>query len=154
MKIIKNFVVLAIFSTSFSPCFADISKIFTPFPGVRAVVEIKGSTLVWRLFDGNKVKQRVLNLDTEKTLNLEIGSYDFSGRLGFLVSHIDDGMGVYEVVRVFTFSQSVDDFIERFPSCGDEFFNLKVDRKRRYLVSNYWDKNVAKICNTRLLISR
>ncbi|QVN20800.1 hypothetical protein [Burkholderia pyrrocinia] len=154
MKIVKIIVTVAALTISFLTCAADISKTFAPSQGVVAVVEIKGLNLVWRLSGKNGIRQGEVGLDTENPSSIEIGSYDFSGRLGFLVSHTDDGKGTYEVDRVFTFSPLFNEFVERFPSCGDEFANLRVDKKRRYLVSTYWDKNVPKRCITRLPIER
>ncbi|WP_141723429.1 hypothetical protein [Burkholderia sp. A2] len=132
----------------------DFSKTFSPYPDVVAVVKIKGDSLVWELSGGGGVKRGVVNLDAEKTLNIEVDSYDFSGQQGFRVSHIDDGKGVYSVDRVFTFHSSSYEFVERFPSCGDGFFNLRVDKVRRYLVSTYWSHNYPKKCITRLSILR
>ena len=154
MRVIKIFVTVAVLATSFLTYAADTSKIFSPSPGVVAVVEIKGLNLVWRLSGKNGVRQGEVSLDAENPSSIAIGSYDFSGRLGFLVSHTDDGKGTYEVDRVFTFSKLFNEFVERFPSCGDEFANLRVDKKRRYLVSTYWDGNVPKRCVTRLSIER
>lgn len=145
---------LAAFAVSFLAYAADISKVFTPSPGVVAVVEIQGPDLVWRLFGTKGGRHGKVNLDTEKSLNIKIGSYYFSGRLGFWVSHMDDGMGVYEIDGIFKYSPSSNDFVERFPSCGDEFVNLRVDEKRRYLVSTYWNRNIPKRCVTRLSIER
>jgi len=79
-----------------------------------------------------------------------VDSYDFSGRLGFSVWYLDDGMGTYTIHRVFTFSPSTNEFEERSPQCGDEFLNLRVDRKKHRLISAYFDKNVSKFCITRL----
>jgi hypothetical protein len=154
MRIIDIFLAAAILVISFSTCAADISEAFAPSPGIKAVVEIKGADLAWKVYGKRGGKQGEVNLDTEKTPHVEIGSYDFSGRLGFLVSHMDDGMGTYEVNRVFTFSPSTNEFVERVPSCGDEFVNLRVDKKRRHLISTYWDQNIPKICVTRLSIEK
>ncbi|UXU91936.1 hypothetical protein [Burkholderia sp. S-53] len=154
MTFIRILLVLVALAISFLTFAADFSKRFMPSPGAVAVVEIKGSNLVWRLFGKNGIKQGEVSVDTEKPPIIEIDSYDFSGRLGFSVSHIDDGMGAYEVDRVFTFSPSSNEFVERFPSCGDEFANLWVDKKRRYLVSTYWDQGVPKRCITKLSIAR
>ncbi|WP_213301399.1 hypothetical protein [Paraburkholderia sacchari] len=145
---------MTMLTVSFFVQAADVSKTFTPSPGIVAVIEIKDSNLTWKLSGKNGARQGEVSLDTEKTSSIEIGSYDFSGRLGFLVLHIDDGMGTYEVYRVFTFSPSSNEFVERFPSCGDEFDNLKVDKKRRYLTSTYWDRNIPKRCVTRLTIEK
>lgn len=118
------------------------------------MISIDGRNLVWSLTGGNAGGRGGVSFDTEKPLSLEIGSYDFSGRLGFLVSYIDDGMGVYEISRVFTFSPSSYVFVERFPSCGDEFVNLKVDGRSHLLISTYWDKNIPKRCITRLSVEK
>lgn len=154
MKIVKILIALAILATSLSAVAVDISKTFTPSAGVKAVIEIKGSNLVWKLSRREGVKHGEVDLETENIPSIEIGSYDFSGRLGFLVSHLDDGMGTYEVDRVFTFSPSANEFVERFPSCGDGFVNLRVDKKRRRLISTYWDQNIPKLCATRLSIEK
>ncbi|KAB0639606.1 hypothetical protein [Burkholderia stagnalis] len=154
MRVIAVWVATTVFSISFQAYAADISKTFVPSPGAVAVVQIKGSNLIWKLSGKDGVRQGGVNLDTVKKPNIEIDSYDFSGRLGFRVSHIDDGMGTYEIDRIFTFSPSSNKFMERFPSCGDEFVNVRVDKKRRYLVSTYWNNNIPKRCITRLPFSR
>jgi len=154
MRGVRVLVAVAAFAVSFISCAADISKTFVPSPGVVAEVKIRGSDLFWRLSGERGVREGEVNIDTEKSLNIKIGGYDFSGRLGFSVSHVDDGMGVYEINRVFTFSPSSNEFVERFPGCGDEFVNLKIDERGRYLVSTYWERNIPKKCVTRLKIER
>ncbi|MCU9956988.1 hypothetical protein OEJ37_26870 [Burkholderia sp. BKH01] len=154
MRVIRILVTVVMFAIPFLAYAAGFSKIFTPSPGVTAVVDVRDLNLVWRLSGRNGINQGEVAFNAETPLSIEVGSYDFSGRLGFLVSHTDDGKGAYEVDRVFTFSPLFNEFVERFPSCGDEFANLRVDKKRRYLVSTYWDKNVPKRCITRLSIER
>ncbi|WP_155626393.1 hypothetical protein [Burkholderia diffusa] len=154
MNGIKILLAVAVFAISPLSYASEISKTFTPSPGVSAVVRIRGSELIWRLCGKIGVNQGRVNLDTEKPLNIKVGSYDFSGRLGFWVSHTDDGMGTYEVDRVFTFSPSSNEFVERFPACGDGFVNLEVDKNGRYLISTYWEWNVPKRCFTRLKIEK
>ncbi|WP_174911896.1 hypothetical protein [Burkholderia lata] len=154
MKGIRVLVAMVAHIVSFASYAADISKIFAPAPGVVAEVEIRGSDLVWMLSGEGGVRRGRVNVDAEKPLNIKIGSYDFSGRLGFLVSHVDDGMGVYEIGRVFTFSPSSNEFVERFPACGDEFVNINVSKRGRYLVSTYWKRGVPKRCITRLKIEK
>ncbi|MFB5154314.1 hypothetical protein WJH60_32505 [Burkholderia orbicola] len=154
MKGIRVLVAVAALIVSFNLCATDISKTFTPSPGVVAEVKIRGSDLVWTLSGEGGVNRGWVNIDTEKPLNIKIGSYDFSGRLGFWVSHVDDGMGVYEIDRIFTFSPSSSEFVERFPACGDEFVNLKIIKRGRYLVSTYWEQGVPRRCVTRLKIER
>ncbi|MEF9438853.1 hypothetical protein OWS73_02450 [Burkholderia sp. 1B3(2022)] len=152
MMAIKGLAAVVMLVASFFLYAGDISKTFSPSPGIVSVIKIKGDSLVWQLSGRGGVKRAVVNCDTEKPLNIEVDSYDFSGRLGFRVSHIDDGKGVYSVDRVFTFSSLSYEFVEKFPSCGDGFFNLEVDKRRRYLVSTYWSDNSPKKCITRLSI--
>jgi len=154
MKITRGLVVAMIFGMPVSS-YADVfSKTFAPSPGVVAVLKINGKNLSWKSSEKSSVKQGEVTFDAGNPLDIEIGSYDFSGRLGFRVSHTDDGKGGYRVDRVFTFSRSSNEFVERFPSCGDGFVNLKLDKRRRCLVSTYWDRNVPKICVTRLSIEK
>jgi len=154
MRGVKVLVAMVAHIISFTSCAADISKIFAPAPGVVVEVEIRGSDLVWMLSGEGGVRRGRVNVDAEKPLKLKIDSYDFSGRLGFLVSHMDDGMGVYEIGRVFTFSPSSNEFVERFPACGDEFVNIDVSQSGRYLVSTYWRRGVPERCITRLKIEK
>lgn len=128
MKAIVVWVAATIFSMSFQAYAADISKTFVPSPGVVAVAEIKSSNLIWKLSGKGRVRQGGVSLNTEKP-SIEVDSYDYSGRLGFRVLHIDDGMGMYEIDRVLAFSPSSNKFAERFSSCGDEFANIRVDKK-------------------------
>ncbi|CAM2187033.1 conserved exported hypothetical protein [Paraburkholderia sacchari] len=141
---------------AFSVRAAENSKSFSPVPGVKAVIELQSNHLIWKTYYRNGTAQGDVNIDTEKIIHVNVESYDFSGRYGFSVWHVDDGMGVYSVYRVFTFSPSSNRFVERIPSpiCGDEFVNLKVDKKGHRLVSTYWNNNVPKQCVTRLLIER
>ncbi len=154
MWAVRGFVATIMLATSFLVCAADIYKTFSPYPGAVAEIGIDGGNLFWSFSERSETRRGEVNFDTNKPLNLEIGSYDFSGRLGFLVSYMDDGMGVYEIYRIFTFSPSSNEFVERFPSCGDEFINLTVDRKSHSLLSTYWDRNIPKRCITRLPVER
>lgn len=154
MKIMKIFLAMVMIVASFSTRAADISKNFVPSAGVNAVVEIKGTDLMWKAYGRSGSEQGGISLDTEKTPQIEVDSYDFSGRLGFSVWYIDDGMGTYTIFRVFTYSPLANKFVERFPSCGGEFDNLRVDKKRRRLISTYYDQNIPKLCTTRLFISK
>jgi hypothetical protein len=136
------------------PQFSKQQCNFTPSAGIKAVVEVKGVDLVWKVSGENLREQGGVSLDTEKTPHIAVDSYDFSGRLGFSVWYVDDGMGTYTISRVFTFSPLTNKFVERFPSYGDEFNNLRVDKNRRRLISTYYDQNVPRLCTTRLPITK
>lgn len=154
MRTIKIFLIVAMLVASFSTHAIGISNTFSPSTGIKAVVEVKGADLVWRVSGENLREQGQVTLDTEKTPHIAVDSYDFSGRLGFSVWYVDSGMGTYRIFRIFTFSAVTNKFVERFPSCGDQFNNLRVDKKRRHLVSTYYDENVPRLCTTRLSITK
>ena len=137
MKVARGLVAAVTFGVSIFSYAADFSKTFSPSAGVVAVVRIDGKDLFWKSSGRSSVKQGKVTFETESPLDIEIGTYDFSGHLGFWVSHTDDGKGVYRVDRVFIFSRSSNEFVERFRSCGDEFVNLRVDKRRCCLVSTY-----------------
>ena len=153
MKMIRLlFLALAFFSLLARA--SEDARVFSPAPGVKAEITTDGGALTWKVYyRGGNNKGRV-DVDTEKSIYVDVNDYDFSGRLGFSVWHVDDGMGTYSIYRVFTFSPSANKFVERNPAslCGDEFNNLRIDKKRRRLVSTFWDQNIPKTCVTRLSI--
>lgn len=154
MRVIRIILSVTMCLAAFSIRAADVSKIFAPSAGIKAIVEVKGTDLVWIISRGNLREQGGVSLDTEKTPHIVVDSYDFSGRLGFSVWYVDDGMGTYTISRIFTFSPLANRFVEQFPSCSDEFYNLRVDNKRRRLISTYYDQGVPRICITRLSITK
>jgi hypothetical protein len=137
---------------SFSANAAEGTHIFSPAPGIKAVIATDGESLTWRVIYAGKINRGRVDVDTEKEIYVDVNDYDFGGHLGFAVWHVDDGMGIYSFYRVFTFSPSAMKFVERSPAqlCGDEFVNLRVDKKGRRLISTFWDKNIPKACVTRL----
>lgn len=128
------------------------TSVFSPAPGVKAIVTIDRQSLSWDVHYGTAKNQGRVDIDTEKSIHLDINDYDFSGHLGFAVWHVDDGMGSSSIYRVFTFSPTKMQFIEQGPTslCGDEFINLTVDMRRRVLLSTFWDENIPNTCATRL----
>jgi hypothetical protein len=151
MRMIELFFCVVVFF-SLSVHASEDARFFSPAPGVKAEVTAEGQALTWKIYYRGGGSQGGMDVDTENTIHVDVNDYDFSGRLGFAVWHLDDGMGTYSIYRIFTFSPSTNKFIERSPAsqCGDEFINLKIDKKRRRLFSTFWDQNVPKTCITRL----
>ena len=151
MRIIRLFF-LSFVLISLSTRAAESARTFSPAPGIQAVVTVNGQILTWKIGYGHGNNRGQVDVDTEKSIHIDVNDYDFSGRLGFVVWHVDDGMGVYSVYRVFTFAPSINEFVERSPAslCGDEFINLRVDKKERRLLSTFWNQNIPKVCVTRL----
>jgi hypothetical protein len=153
MKMVRIFFWILVFF-SLSANASEDARIFSPARRVTAEIAIDGAVLTWKVhYDGGN-NQGYVRVDTEKRLHLDVGDYDFSGRSGFALWHVDDGMGAYSIYRVFTFSPSTNAFVEQTPAppCGDEFVNLKIGKKKRSLISTFWDRNIPKTCVTRLTI--
>ena len=117
---------------------------------IKATVEVRGSDVHYELRTASGVRSATIPTETEKAIHLETADYDFSGRQGFAFWSIDEGLGVYKIYRVFTFSRKRNDFVERHPHCGDAFLNLRVDVQRKQLISTFFENTVPKSCVTRL----
>jgi hypothetical protein len=126
---------------------------FSPIPGVHAVVSEKHGEISYKLSGGRRAVEKSIDAnlaDTDTKLHLQSDDYLFNGTKGFAVMHLDEGKGTYEIYRVFTYSRKARDFVERFPACGDEFLNLEVNVKKKYLQSTYYDDMAPRLCITRL----
>lgn len=78
--------------------------------------------------------------------------YSFDGKEDFALWYTDDGMGIYDIFRVFIFTEKDMIFKEIKPKCGDDFINLKIDKKRRELNSIYYSNNEIEKCITKTLM--
>ena len=117
----------------------------------QATIEVQGDYVRYELRSPAGTRTVRIATQTEKPVHLEVRDYDFSGHQGFAFWSIDEGQGVYKLYRVFTFSRQHNGFVERHPRCGDAFLNLKVDARRKQLVSTFFENNIPKSCATRLL---
>lgn len=126
---------------------------FSPIPGVHAVVSEKHGEISYKLSGSHGVVEKSIDAnlaDTDTKLHLQSDDYLFNGTKGFAVMHLDEGKGTYDIYRVFTYSRKAGDFVERFPACGDEFLNLEVNAKMKYIKSMYYDGMEPRRCITRL----
>jgi len=64
------------------------------------------------------------------------------------ISYIDDGMGNFLISRVFVYSSKSKDFEELIPDCGEQFLNLRLDKKNKSLISTYYKDNIPTLCET------
>lgn len=55
----------------------------------------------------------------------------------------------YTIHRIFIYRPKTADFEEVQPDCGDGFVNLRVDKKRKVLLSTYWGMDGPQSCVTR-----
>ena len=151
MCITARFLLVALIFVS-CDIFAETSTItFAPTPATKAVLRVGVHSVSFDVVDPKKgVHHGIIDVDTEKPIHVVIEDYSFDNRKGFSIWSVDEGMGVYTIHRVFLYSSGKSTFVEGRPACGDQFFNLKVDKKRKRLISTYYEENVAKLCITRL----
>ena len=119
---------------------------FSPDSGVRATLTLNDHEVHIILRNGQSLTTETIQVDTEKTLSLEIKDYNFDGRKDFSVSHVDDGMGTYTIYQIYVFSPQERKFVPLQPKCGDEFINVVVLDKKRTLTNSYFSNNQIKTC--------
>lgn len=93
------------------------------------------------------------HIESEKENHIIHDDYNFDGKEDFSVWHMDEGMGVYKIYRVFIYSISTDSFNEIKPSCGDEFINIIINKADKNITSTYFDENLPKKCITNTYVS-
>ncbi|WP_409315943.1 XAC2610-related protein [Pseudomonas sp. KCJK9016] len=130
------------------PALAETTT-FSPTQGVEATLVLEGSKLSVAAKGGTHNESRTIDFQAENELHLQIDDFNFDGAKDFAVRQLDDGMGTYDYYRVFIYQARTGTFEELRPDCGDGFVNLRVDKKRKALLSTYWEMNVAKQCVTR-----
>jgi hypothetical protein len=125
---------------------------FHPEKNISAeITTIEGEILISIKNDFGIFLQKIVYEDSRRKSSIYVDDYNFDGLKDFSVSHLDEGQGVFEINRVFLYLPKEKSFSEAFPACGDEFVNLKVDKKNKTLLSTYFSQNEPKRCRTRLL---
>ncbi|WP_085693780.1 MULTISPECIES: hypothetical protein [unclassified Pseudomonas] len=122
---------------------------FSPAKGVEATLVLGGSTLNVTVKGEARNESRTIDFEAENELHVQVDDFNFDGAQDFAVWQLDDGMGTYGYSRVFIYHAKSGTFEELQPDCGDGFVNLRVDKKRKALLSTYWDMNIPKQCITR-----
>jgi hypothetical protein len=84
---------------------------------------------------------------TKIPVRVEIDDYNFDGFKDFSLSHVDDGQGTYSIYRIFVYSRKTRNFVEIQPKCGDEFINIKLDKKNKTVINSYYSDNVMTGCS-------
>jgi hypothetical protein len=122
----------------------------SPCQGVLVTVDVSPQELKYsvKTQDTWSSSEEIV-LGIESVPHLRIDDFNFDGYSEFSVSYLDEGMGTYKVDRVFLFDPVSLKFQETMPSCGDEFLNLVIDRKRHILRSTYFQDGVPKTCMSR-----
>jgi hypothetical protein len=125
------------------------AEIIDFFPSGESKVTIKINDNEVEIINRDKLEKKI-EFDTEKTLNIEIYDYDFDKNLDFSIWHSDDGKGVYDIYRILLYNKKTKTFVEAQSKCGDEFINVKIDKKTKTIASTIFEGNTPKTCHTKL----
>jgi hypothetical protein len=145
---LKNITLLLIFLMWTIPALAQTTT-FSPTKGVDATLILEGSKLNIAVKSETHSESRTIDFEAENELHMQLDDFNFDGAQDFAVWQLDDGMGTYHYYRVFIYQVKTGTFEELQPDCGDGFVNLRVDKKRKALLSTYWEMNMPKQCITR-----
>lgn len=145
----KDFVAVVIVLFWSASTYAE-SVIFNPNKETTVTLTPDGSILTVNAKNNGRSKTKEIVFETEKDLRLYLDDFNFDGVKDFAAWHIDDGMGVHDIFRVFVYKPKTGFFEEQHPACGDQFLNLKVDKKNKFLTSTYYGENEPKLCVTKL----
>ncbi|CAI8787289.1 XAC2610-related protein [Pseudomonas sp. IT-P260] len=119
---------------------------FSPTQGVEATLVLEGSTLNVAVKSETHNESRTVDFEAVNELHMQFDDFNFDGAQDFAIWQLDDGMGTYHYYRVFIFQVKTGTFEELQPDCGDGFVNLRVDKKRKALLSTCWEMNIPKQC--------
>jgi len=122
---------------------------FSPTDGVNATLGLEGSTLNIAVKSETHSESRTIDFEAVNELHVQFDDFNFDGAKDFAIWQLDDGMGTYGYYRVFVYQAETGTCEELQPDCGDGFVNLRVDKKRKALLSTYWEMNIPKQCITR-----
>jgi len=125
-----NILLVALTLISFNVLASDPPIIFSPAPGFSAILGIEGSAVTFSIKDSKRLAAKgIVNSDTGNPIHIVVENYTFDNRNGFSIWSLDEGKGTYTIHRIFIFSKREPTFKEARPACGDEFINLRVDKK-------------------------
>jgi hypothetical protein len=127
---------------------AETTK-FSPTKGVEATLVLEGSTLNVAVKSETHSESRTIDFEAENELHVQFDDFNFDGAKDFAIWQLDDGMGTYDYYSVFVYHPKTGVFKELQPDCGYGFVNLRVDKKRKVLLSTYWGMNGPDQCITR-----
>ncbi|WBS04836.1 hypothetical protein OU994_11440 [Pseudoduganella sp. SL102] len=120
--------------------------VFSPRNGISAKVLIDGTVVRYEVRTGKTVNGDEIDIHTENLLNVELADYNFDGYQDFAIHHIDDGKGTYTLFYIYVYSPKANTFINLRPKCGDEFVNVRINRKTRTLTNMHWVHNAVTSC--------
>lgn len=96
-----------------------------------------------------QLKSQIVTMETERDAKVSVDDYNFDGFKDFSVWHLDDGKGTYTIHRIFVYAPKKGEFNEVFPACSDEFINLRLNKKKKLIISSYQKESTWAICQTK-----
>ena len=144
-KVLLALAVNTLISTS------TMSEIYKPSPEEGASFSIKpqGNQVLIFADSNDDTPIKTIEIDTENEIKITFDDYNFDGFKDFSAWHTDDGMRTYTIHRVFIYSSIGKKFHEIKPTCSDQFLNLRVDRRKKQLLSMTHSPNGFKACATK-----
>ncbi len=113
---------------------------------MRAALTVSGQKVVLHLAGPGMQVTETFVVETERKLRVSVEDFNFDGYKDFSISHIDDGMGTYEISLLYVYAPKRRAFLPLAPRCGDEFINLKVNKSRKTLTNSYLVDNQYRTC--------
>lgn len=117
--------------------------------GVTATLSIRASDVELAIASSGGVERKTISEPTDRPLSVSVVDYNYDGYRDFAISHVDDGMGTYEIYDIYVFSPQLRRFILLRPGCGDQFVNVRLLKKERVLINSYFSENRYKSCKMR-----
>jgi hypothetical protein len=110
----------------------------------RFLLKDNDSLSVLLLDDGGILSTEYIDVSSEKKNHITFEDYNRDGYKDFSVWHLDEGMGVYKIYRLFIFTPAEKKFKEIKPTCGDDFLNIRTEGEN--LINVLYDDNAPKSC--------
>ena len=114
---------------------ADFATVFTPARGLKATLSVREQQVELTVTGPRGRSSETLPFETEQPLRIKVDDYNFDGHKDFSVSHVDDGKGTYDLYDIYVYAPKTGKFERLAPTCGEDFINVRLDRKRRALIN-------------------
>ncbi|SEN52942.1 hypothetical protein SAMN05428959_102265 [Duganella sp. CF517] len=126
---------------------SGIAMSFAPKPGTLAQISVDQNLATVTLHIGPVSTVEAISVEAEQKIDVKVADYNFDGYQDFSLSHIDDGMGTYQMYQIYVFSAVEQKFVRLQPSCGDDFINVVLSTPaQRRLTHSYFSDSTLKSC--------
>ncbi|EAA8409319.1 hypothetical protein FX265_22855, partial [Salmonella enterica] len=102
----KHFLLILFGISSPFICLAT-SVEFNVTKGIKASITwVDNQKVEYEITGSDRVAKRgYYDIDTENNIHVKYGDYNFDGKEDFVIWYADDGMGIYDIYRVFLYSE-------------------------------------------------